>query len=112
MNLSHVVCLNTPFKIGDFEITPIETSHDAINPCGFLIKDKEIVSTVNKKGEKEVVCSSDIDLGVNVAVIVNERTSGPAEIVLPDRPPLERLRGLARSPNPGLDAEPKLSAGL
>ena len=40
-SLSHVVCLNTPFKIGDFEITPIETSHDAINPCGFLIKDKD-----------------------------------------------------------------------
>ena len=40
-SLSHVVCLNTPFKIGDFEITPIETSHDATNPCGFLIKDKD-----------------------------------------------------------------------
>ena len=40
-SLSHVVCLNTPFQIMDFEITPIETSHDAINPCGFLIKDKD-----------------------------------------------------------------------
>ena len=40
-SLSHVVCLNTPFQIMDFEITPIETSHDAVNPCGFLIKDKD-----------------------------------------------------------------------
>lgn len=40
-SLSHVVMLNTPFEIGDFEITPIETSHDATNPCGFLIKDKD-----------------------------------------------------------------------
>jgi len=39
-SLSNVVCLNQPFKIGDFEITPIETSHDAINPCAYLIKDK------------------------------------------------------------------------
>ena len=39
--LSNVVLLNTPFQIGNFEITPIETSHDATNPCGFLIKDKD-----------------------------------------------------------------------
>ena len=40
-SLSHVVCLNTPFKIGAFEITPIETSHDASNPCAYLIKDND-----------------------------------------------------------------------
>ena len=40
-SLSHVVNINQPFKIGDFEITPIETSHDATNPCAYLIKDKE-----------------------------------------------------------------------
>ena len=40
-SLSNVVFLNKPFKIGDFEITPIETSHDATNPCAYLIKDKE-----------------------------------------------------------------------
>ena len=28
-------------KKGDFIITPIETSHDATNPCGYLIKDKD-----------------------------------------------------------------------
>ena len=52
-----------------------------MNVLKFLINDKEIVSTINKKGEKEVVCSSDIDLGVRVAVIVNEKTSGPAEVL-------------------------------
>ena len=40
-SLSNVVMVNQPFKIGDFEITPIETSHDATNPCAYLIKDKE-----------------------------------------------------------------------
>ena len=40
-SLSNVVFPNKPFNIGDFEITPIETSHDATNPCAYLIKDKE-----------------------------------------------------------------------
>ena len=40
-SLSHVVNVNQPFRIGDFEITPIDTSHDATNPCGYLIKDKD-----------------------------------------------------------------------
>ena len=40
-SLSNVVLANKPFHIGDFEITPIETSHDATNPCAYLIKDKE-----------------------------------------------------------------------
>ena len=40
-SLSHVVNINQSFKIGDFIITPIETSHDATNPCAYLIKDKE-----------------------------------------------------------------------
>lgn len=37
-SLSHVVELYKPFTIGDIEITPFETSHDATNPCGFLLK--------------------------------------------------------------------------
>lgn len=37
--LCNVVSLNKPFVIGDFTITPIETSHDATNPCAYLIKD-------------------------------------------------------------------------
>ena len=40
-SLSNIVFVNQPFKIGDFEITPIETSHDATNPCAYLIKDKD-----------------------------------------------------------------------
>ena len=37
-SLSHVVELNKPFIIGDIQITPFETSHDATNPCGYLLK--------------------------------------------------------------------------
>ena len=40
-SLSNVVYLNKEFQIGDFHITPIETSHDATNPCAYLIKDKD-----------------------------------------------------------------------
>ena len=40
-SLANVVYSNKEFKIGDFIITPIETSHDATNPCAYLIKDKE-----------------------------------------------------------------------
>ena len=40
-SLSNVVFMNKKFKIGDFVITPIETSHDAVNPCAYLIKDKD-----------------------------------------------------------------------
>ena len=41
-SLSNKVAINQPFVIGDFTITPIETSHDALNPCAYLIKDKDI----------------------------------------------------------------------
>ena len=37
-SLANVVEVNKPFRIGDFEITPFPTSHDAKNPCGFLLK--------------------------------------------------------------------------
>ena len=40
-SLSNIVFVNKPFVIGDFTITPVETSHDATNPCAYLIKDKE-----------------------------------------------------------------------
>ena len=40
-SLSNVVYLNKPFTVGNFTITPIETSHDATNPCAYLIKDKD-----------------------------------------------------------------------
>ncbi len=39
-SLSHVIELFKPFTIGEFNITPIKTSHDATNPCGFVIKDE------------------------------------------------------------------------
>ena len=37
-SLANVIELFVPFKIGELEITPIKTSHDAVNPCGFFIK--------------------------------------------------------------------------
>ena len=29
------------YTFGDFKVTPLKTSHDAINPCGFIIEDKD-----------------------------------------------------------------------
>lgn len=37
-SLANVVELNKPFVLGDFTITPFRTSHDATNPCGFLLE--------------------------------------------------------------------------
>lgn len=37
----HAVYLYDPFIVGEFVITPIETSHDAKNPCGYIIEQKE-----------------------------------------------------------------------
>lgn len=37
-SLSHTCELYQPFTIGDFEIMAFKTSHDATNPCGFLLK--------------------------------------------------------------------------
>ena len=37
-SLCNVVEVNVPFKIGDFQITPFRTSHDAKNPCGYLLE--------------------------------------------------------------------------
>lgn len=38
---TNVVEINKQFKIKDFLITPFRTSHDATNPCGFLITSDE-----------------------------------------------------------------------
>ena len=37
-SLSNVIELLTPFKIGDFKITAFPTSHDALNPCGYMLE--------------------------------------------------------------------------
>lgn len=37
-SLSNVLELYQPISIGCFEITPFKTSHDAVNPCGYLLK--------------------------------------------------------------------------
>lgn len=36
--LSNVIELNQEFEVGDFKITAFKTSHDATNPCGYLLK--------------------------------------------------------------------------
>ena len=37
-SLSHVVEVYQPFTIGDFKITAFPVSHDATNPCGFVLE--------------------------------------------------------------------------
>ena len=39
-SLSNVVDLFVPFYVNDVKITPFVTSHDATNPCGYMIEDK------------------------------------------------------------------------
>ena len=38
-SLSNVIETNVPFKVNEVEITAFPTSHDAVNPCGFVIKE-------------------------------------------------------------------------
>lgn len=38
-SLSNICELYKTFKIGDISVTPIRTSHDAKNPCGFVLED-------------------------------------------------------------------------
>lgn len=40
-SLSNVVDLFEPFQIKDVKITPFITSHDASNPCGYILEDDE-----------------------------------------------------------------------
>ncbi len=37
-SLYNVVELYKPFTIGEIKITPVKTSHDACNPCGFILE--------------------------------------------------------------------------
>lgn len=40
-SLNTVIELNTPFYLDEIKITAFRTSHDATNPCGFMIEDDE-----------------------------------------------------------------------
>ena len=40
-SLSHVIEVFEPFQIGDFKITAFPTSHDATNPCGFVLEARD-----------------------------------------------------------------------
>jgi len=40
-SLSNTIDLYTPFEIGDITITAVKTSHDATNPCGYVLEGKK-----------------------------------------------------------------------
>lgn len=43
---------NQPFSVGDFQITPIETSHDVASPCGYRISaEGKCISIVTDTGK-------------------------------------------------------------
>lgn len=49
--MTHVVELYEPFEIGDITITAFPTSHDATNPCGFILEaDDEKLTYVTDTG--------------------------------------------------------------
>jgi len=48
---SHIIKVNEKFLIGDISVTPIKISHDAINPCGYVLEtDSEKLSYVTDTG--------------------------------------------------------------
>ena len=40
-SLCNEIELFKTFEIGDFKITPLKTSHDATNPCGYMLEDEQ-----------------------------------------------------------------------
>ena len=58
-SLNTVLELNTPYYLDDIRITPFRTSHDATNPCAYMIEEGEekLFSSMLRKQclrEKEV----------------------------------------------------------
>lgn len=50
-SLYNVVKLYEPFMIGDIKVTPVKTSHDACNPCGYVLEcDDEKLSYMTDTG--------------------------------------------------------------
>ena len=83
-SLSNVVNLNEPFTIGDFTITPIKTSHDAINPCGFFIKDsKESLFYMTDTG---VFLEDNLPLVKNPTYLIIESNHDIKMLLHTDRP--------------------------
>ena len=69
-SLANVIEMFVPFKIGDLEITPIMTSHDATNPCGFYIKDdKETLVYITDTG---YFCEENLPLIKNPTYLILE----------------------------------------
>lgn len=62
-SLSNVITLNSPFNIKDMTITAFKTSHDAINPCGYVIT----------SGNEKLVYMTDtgVYLSVNTPLLKN-----------------------------------------
>ena len=62
-SLSNIIEINIPFKLKDATITAFPTSHDAINPCGYLIE---------SEGEKLVyMTDTGVYLSANTPLIKN-----------------------------------------
>lgn len=40
-SLTHIIHLYEPFQIKDIKITPVRVSHDATNPCAYVLEDEE-----------------------------------------------------------------------
>ena len=83
-SLSNIVYLNKPFAIGDFEITPIETSHDATNPCAYLIKDKD--SSLFYMTDTGVFVEENLPLIKNPTYLIIESNHDIKMLLHTDRP--------------------------
>lgn len=69
-SLCNVVELFSTFKIKDINITPLKTSHDATNPCGYLLDDgKEKLTYITDTGE---FCDCNLDYCRNPDYLILE----------------------------------------
>lgn len=54
---------------------------EVIEIVKFLFSGNELICSIDKKGEKEIVCASDKGIELNICVLINENTSGASEII-------------------------------
>ena len=82
--LSNTIELFKPFKIGDFEIIPIQTSHDAKNPCGFYLKaDDETLVYITDTG---YFCEENLPLIKNPTYLILESNHDIQMVLKTNRP--------------------------
>lgn len=89
-NLSNVIELYKPFKIKDLTITAFPTSHDAINPCGYVIEDG--VEKMVYFTDTGIFIEETLPILINPDYLMIESNHDVAKLMQTDRPMIAKQR--------------------